>query len=169
MNKSLIGIAVALLVGVSAGLAASGAFQDTLAVIKSEIVPGSPAAENQTASLSGTITLEVGKLEAGKHYEFDDVHGETYLYTGSGGNFTFSLIYNESAFQYVKVKIEISGDHDDEYYVDTEFYLDTSTPVYVFTLPADVKVEVEVELKEITVSPNATLGPQEIYVQIAGS
>ncbi len=167
MNKTLIGVAVALLVGAGLGLAASGAFQDTLAVIKSEIVPSTTSVSNQTASLSGTITLNVGKLEAGKHYNFDDVYGETYLYTGSGGNFTFSLTYNESAFQYVKVEVEISGDHGD-YYVDTEFYLDTGTPVFVITLPADIKVEIEVELKEITVSPNATLGPQEIYVQIAG-
>lgn len=168
MNKSLLGVAVALLVGVSLGLAASGAFQDTLAVIKSNILPGSPATENQTASLSGTITLEVGELEAGKHYEFDDIYGETYLYTGSGGNFTFSLAYNETVFQYVKVKIELSGEHSEEHYIDTEFYLDTSTPAYVFTLPADAKVEVEVELKEIIVNPNATPGSQEIHVEIAG-
>ncbi len=167
MNKTLIGVAVALLVGAGLGLAASGVFQDTLAVIKSEIVP-STTVSNQTASLSGTITLNVGKLEAGKHYSFDDIYGETYLYTGSGGNFTFSLAYNETAFQYVKVEVEISGDDHGDYYVDTEFYLDTNTPVFVITLPADIKVEIEVELKEITVSPNATLGPQEIHVLIAG-
>ncbi|MCE4613496.1 MAG: hypothetical protein F7C07_06660 [Desulfurococcales archaeon] len=161
MNKEgIAGIIIALLAGIGVGIAASGALQDILATIRAEIVQGEGQGGN--ASLAGTISLDVGSLATGTTYSFDDVSGETRLYTGSGGNFTFTLSYNQTAFQYVRVEIELSDGYD------VEFYLDTNNPTQTIALPGGYNLEVEIEVKEITVSPDAPLGPQEIQVLITG-
>jgi uncharacterized membrane protein len=159
MASKALGIIVALLAGVGLGFAASGAFQDILATIRAEVVESTGAGDG--ASLQGSISLDAGRLEAGKHYVFDDVDGETYLYTGNGGNFTFTLVYNNTVFQFVKVKIELSDGYD------AEFYLDTNNPSQTLALPGSTSIEVEVELEEITVSANATTGTYEIQVHIS--
>ncbi|MEB3859785.1 MAG: hypothetical protein LRS43_01085 [Desulfurococcales archaeon] len=161
MSKGALGIILALLAGMGIGVAASGALQDILATIQVEIVEGVNG-QDGNASIAGTITLNAGTLETGKTYSFDDVEGKTTLYTGGGGNFTFTLSYNQTAFQYVRVEIELSDGYE------AEFYLDSNNPSQTLSLPGGYSIEVEVKLKEITVDSNAPLGQQEIQVLITG-
>lgn len=174
MKKNL-AVFAALVVGMMLGAASMAAYYGPIAEIVAEVVPapgGSQDSGGGPANLTGTISLHVGQLVVGQHYSFDDVEGYTWLDTGSGGSFDIVLSYNMSAFDYVRVKIEIEtyeDDHDSSSSeVEYEFYLDTNNPSYTVGLPAGQKVKIMVELEEITVSANASPGSYVIAVDLFG-
>ncbi len=173
MKKNLVVVA-ALMVGMVLGAAGMAAYYGPIAEITAEIVApssgGSSGGSSGPANLTGTISLNVGQLVAGQYYSFDDVKGYTWLQTGSGGSFDIILSHNTTAFDYVRVKVEIEGtsshDSDDETYY--EFYLDTNNPSYTVNLPAGKTMKIKVELEEISVSANASPGSYVISVDLFG-
>ena len=172
MKKNLVVIA-ALMVGMVLGAAGMAAYYGPIAEITAEIVApsgGGGGGSGGPGNVTGTISLNVGQLVAGQHYSFDDVEGYTWLQTGGGGSFDIVLSHNTTAFDYVRVKIEIeeTSSHDssdDNYY---EFYLDTNNPSYTVDLPAGKTMKIKVELEEISVSANASPGSYVISVDLFG-
>ena len=162
MNKlAILGV---LLVGMLAGAAAASMYYGKVANIVAEVVApsGGGGGGSQQGGLGSTIMLNVGQLVAGQYYEFDDVKGYTWLNTGSGGSFEFTLDYNSTVFDYVRVKVDLSEG------VDYEFYLDTNNPTFTVNLPANMNIEIEVELEEISVSPDASPGSYSISIDLYG-
>ncbi len=169
VDAAKVGMAVAaLIVGGVIGAAATLALLNVnIASITAQIVPSSGGGDSVN-STQPLITIDLGTLEAGKSYYFDDVYGEAQLYTETGGPVTFYLDFNASVFEYVKVEIEIEyyNGHDDE--TIAEFYLDTSNPTYTVDLPADTEVKVKVDVERITVSADAAPGMYTVLVGASG-
>ncbi len=162
MNKlALVGV---LLVGMLAGAAAASMYYGRVADIVAHVVSpsGGGGGGGHQGGLGGTIMLNIGQLVAGQYYKFDDVEGQTWLNTGGGGVFEFTLDYNSTVFDYVRVKVELSDG------VDYEFYLDANNPTFTVNLPANMNIEVKVELKEISVSPDASPGSYNISINLYG-
>jgi len=89
-------VVVALIIGGILGAAAAiAALNLNVASITAEIVKPS---SNSSSSSNGTslIMLNLGKLEAGKTYKFDDLKGYAYFNSGDGGAVTFTLDYNST-------------------------------------------------------------------------
>ena len=170
MEKSGIGMLGVLLLGVLIGGAASAALNGILADITVDIVPGTSSGgsdSNSSTTSEALVSINLGSLEAGKSYRFDDVKAYTWLDTGTGGSVTFSLAYNETAFDYIRIEVKIYYGYDDEGEID--FYLDSSRPSYTVNLPADSNMRVEVEIKQVSVSPYAQPGQYSIQVLYASS
>lgn len=173
MKKNL-AVVAALMVGMVLGAAGMAAYYGPIAEITAEIVApsggGGGGGPGGPGNMTGTITMHVGQLVAGQHYSFDDVEGFTWLQTGGGGSFDIVLNHNITAFDYVRVKIEIESTrgHDSGGEVEYEFYLDTNNPSYTVDLPAGETVKIKVELEEISVSANASPGSYVISVDLFG-
>ena len=171
-DMSKLGVALAALVvgGILGAAGALALLNVNIASITAQIVPSS--SEDSGSSTNATqplISLDLGTLEAGKSYYFDDVYGEAQLYTETGGPVTFYLDFNSSVFEYVKVEIEIEyyNGYDDSEDI-AEFYLDSNNPSYTVELPADAQVKVKVEVERITVAADAAPGMYTIVVAASG-
>ncbi|MCE4603115.1 MAG: hypothetical protein F7B18_08025 [Desulfurococcales archaeon] len=171
--KRNLAVVAALMIGMVLGAAGMAAYYGPIAEITAQVVGrsggGGPGGQ---PGMNGTISLHVGQLVAGQHYSFDDVEGYTWMNTGSGGDFDIVLNHNITAFDYVRVKVEISGSSEhgngsesDVYY---EFYLDTNNPSYTVSLPAGMTVEIEISLEEISVSADASPGNYVITIDLFG-
>ncbi len=172
MEKSALGMLGVLLLGVLIGGVASAALNGILADITVDIVPGTSSSSSDSSDSAQStgeslVSINLGSLEAGKSYRFDDVKAYAWLNTEAGGPVTFSLEYNSTAFDYVRVEMKVYYGYDDE--GEVEFYLDSSNPSYTVNLPADTNAKVEVEIKQVSVSPDAQPGQYSIQVVYSGS
>lgn len=176
MEKHVLGIIGALLLGALIGGAAAAALNGILAGISVDIVPGTSGGggnggNSTQASGQPLVTINLGSLEAGKSYRFEDAKAYAWLNTDTGGPVTFSLDYNNTVFDYVRIEINIhyngNGGHDDG--SETKFYLDTGNPSYTVNLPANANVKVDVEVKQVSVSPGAQPGHYTIQVLYSSS
>ena len=173
VDASKLGVALAALAvgGILGAAAALALLNVNIASITAQVVPsssggGGGSGGNATQPL---ITIDLGTLEAGRSYYFDDVYGEAQLYTETGGPVTFYIDFNSSVFEYVKVKVEVEyyNGYDDSEEI-AEFYLDSASPSYTVDLPADTYVKVKVEVERITVAADAAPGMYTILVAASG-
>ncbi len=160
-NTASLVVAALIIGGILGAAAAMAALNLNIASITAEIVKPSSSSSSSTNGTS-LITLNLGKLEAGKTYKFDDLKGYAYFNSGDGGAVTFALEYNSTAFSYVKIEVEIEKAHDSSKIA--EFYLDSSSPSYTVNLPANTDLKIEVKVKTVSVSPDASPGVYSIYV-----